>query len=119
MNCTWGQAQKAKVELRPKMMMGYECISGEIWGRGKKGKDTGGGGRGLRGMEVCCIYAYENSIMEPTNHCLKERVKKGWGEWEYNGGSKLLCMYGIVTMQPPRITNVWLKKEIKKREERG
>jgi hypothetical protein len=46
-------------------------------------------------MEVLWIPTYEDSIMKPSKHCLKERGRKV-GEWEYNGGVDLLkvpCMH--------------------------
>jgi hypothetical protein len=33
------------------------------------------------------IYTYENSIMKPTKHCLKEVEEE---KWEYNEGSELV-----------------------------
>jgi hypothetical protein len=38
---------------------------------------------------VCYIYTYEDSIMKPTKHSLKEGEEKE-GQWEYNGGDELV-----------------------------
>jgi hypothetical protein len=42
--------------------------------------------REVKRMEAHCIYTYEDSIMKPIQHCLKE------GEWEYNGGGEHVHM---------------------------
>jgi hypothetical protein len=47
------------------------------------------------------IYTYENSIMKPTKHCLKEVEEE---KWEYNEGSELVqhcTIYRITTVKSP------------------
>jgi hypothetical protein len=33
----------------------------------------------MKRMEVCCIYTYEDSIMKPTKHCVREEGRKKGG----------------------------------------
>jgi hypothetical protein len=49
-------------------------------------------------MEAHCMYAYEDSIMKPTKHCLKHGGMKR-GELEYNGGGKLVQSIPYVCME--------------------
>jgi hypothetical protein len=39
-------------------------------GKGREGTT------GVRKMEVCCMHTYEDSIMKPIKHCLKERGRR-------------------------------------------
>jgi hypothetical protein len=54
------------------MIMRHECMWGLYGGSmgeaGRKERIHGGTKR----MEVGCIYTYEDSIMDPTKHCLRK-----------------------------------------------
>jgi hypothetical protein len=41
-------------------------------------------------MKVPCIYTYENRIMKPTKHCLKEEEEGGWNGNIMEGSRELV-----------------------------
>jgi hypothetical protein len=49
--------------------MGHECIWDTVWGKVSMGR---GGYLTVKRMEVHYVYTYEDSIMKPTNECLKK-----------------------------------------------
>jgi hypothetical protein len=68
-------------------------------------------------MEECYIYTYEDSVMEPTKHCLERggrderngKIMEGVNLFKYT-----VCMYGIITMKSPCLINVcYFKNKIK------
>jgi hypothetical protein len=60
------------------MTMGRECILKIIWGGGVSGKRDGKRKRhqGMKRMEACCTYTYEESIINPPN-TEKEGIGRG------------------------------------------
>jgi hypothetical protein len=55
------------------IIMGHECTGG--WQSVGKRKGERKGYARMKKMEVCYIRTYEDTIMKPINHCLKE-----WGK---------------------------------------
>jgi hypothetical protein len=54
------------------------------------------------------MYMLKDIIMKPTKHCTKRGGEKR-RNWEYNGGGEIVqsTPYGITTMKPPCIINVY------------
>jgi hypothetical protein len=71
----------------------------------------------VKRMKVFCMYTYEDSMVKPVKHCLKEEGR-GRGNGNITKGVnlfKLHCINGIITMKSPYIINVKKSKCIKKK----
>jgi hypothetical protein len=70
---------------------------------------------GKKGLKICYMYMFEDSIMKPTKHCLK-RGRESWGSGNIGEGAnlfKLQCTHeGITTMKSPPIINVYEFKRL-------
>jgi hypothetical protein len=89
---------------RPEIMMmivvilGHKCERGMVTGREGKGKDT------EEEEDQNTQNMFRDSIMKPTQHCLKNKEKIGGNENTVEGVNmlKVHChLFGIITMIPP------------------
>jgi hypothetical protein len=76
---------------------------GTVWGKISEGRGHWGAED-----EVCGICTYEDSMTNPTKHCLKEG-EEGRGDGNIIEGVNVFrvhCTYGTITMKFPHIINV-------------